>query len=108
MALGVKREWKKRYDGSKDYPGHPETPHMHETHIVIQNRRRIRDVDILGTLNRTFIGSKPWQLRSVVELTCPAESVNWLDQMTQKERWAWSPRDGQQMTLTISGTLEAG
>jgi hypothetical protein len=41
MALGVEREWKKRYDGSKDYPGHPETPHMHETHNVIQNRRRL-------------------------------------------------------------------
>ncbi len=23
MALGVKREWKKRYDGSKDYPRPP-------------------------------------------------------------------------------------
>ena len=39
MALGVKREWKKRYDGAKDYTGHPETAHMHETHDVIQNRR---------------------------------------------------------------------
>jgi hypothetical protein len=46
MALSVKREWKKRYDGGKDYPGHPETGHMHETHDVIQNRRLLRDIDI--------------------------------------------------------------
>jgi hypothetical protein len=38
MALGVKREWKKRNGGGKDYPGRPETAHMHETYDVIQNR----------------------------------------------------------------------
>jgi hypothetical protein len=37
MALGVKREWKKRNGGGKDYPGHPETAHMHETYDVIQD-----------------------------------------------------------------------
>ena len=35
MALGVKREWKKRNDGGKDYPGHPEAARMHETHDFI-------------------------------------------------------------------------
>ena len=44
MALGVKGEWKKRNDGGKDYPGHPETAHMHETHDVIQNRRQLSDM----------------------------------------------------------------
>ena len=39
MALGVKRKWKKRKDGGKDYPGQPETAHMHEIHDVIPNRR---------------------------------------------------------------------
>jgi hypothetical protein len=40
MALGVKRKWKKRNDGGKDYPGQPETAHMHETmiHDEIANR----------------------------------------------------------------------
>jgi hypothetical protein len=37
MALGVKRKWKKRKDGSKDYPGQPETARMHEIHHVMQN-----------------------------------------------------------------------
>jgi len=31
MALGVKREWKKHYDGGKDCPGDQETAHMHES-----------------------------------------------------------------------------
>ena len=42
MALGVKRKWKKREDGDKDYPGQPETAHMHEIHDVMQNRRRVK------------------------------------------------------------------
>jgi hypothetical protein len=42
MAFGVKREWKKRNDGDKDYPGDPVTAHMHETHNVTQNRRQLR------------------------------------------------------------------
>jgi hypothetical protein len=36
MAFGVKREWKKRNGGGKDYPGHPETAHVHKTHDVTQ------------------------------------------------------------------------
>jgi hypothetical protein len=31
VALGVKREWKKRNGGGKDYSGHPETADMHKT-----------------------------------------------------------------------------
>ena len=38
MALGVKRKWKKRKHGGKDYPGQPEMAHMHEIHDVMQNR----------------------------------------------------------------------
>ena len=37
MALGVKRKWKKRKDRGKDYPGQPETAHMHEIHDVMPN-----------------------------------------------------------------------
>jgi hypothetical protein len=40
MALGVKREWKKRNDGDKDDPGHPETAHMHETMISDEIAKR--------------------------------------------------------------------
>jgi hypothetical protein len=38
MALGVKGKRKERKDGGKDYPGQPETAHMHEIHSVTQNR----------------------------------------------------------------------
>jgi hypothetical protein len=37
MAFGVEREGKKRNGGGKDYPGHPETAHIHETYDVIQD-----------------------------------------------------------------------
>jgi hypothetical protein len=43
MALGVKREWKKRNDGGKDYAGHPEAPHMHETHDVLKSRGQLSE-----------------------------------------------------------------
>src|ERR1700733_14520405 len=42
MALGVKRERKKRNDGGKDYSGNPETAQVHESHDVIQDRRQLR------------------------------------------------------------------
>jgi hypothetical protein len=38
MALGVKGKWKQRKDGGKDYPGQPETAHVHEIHRVTRNR----------------------------------------------------------------------
>jgi hypothetical protein len=38
MALGVKGKRKERKDGGKDYPGQPETAHIHEIHSVTQNR----------------------------------------------------------------------
>jgi hypothetical protein len=38
MALGVKGKRKERKNGGKDYPGQPETAHMHEIHMVTQNR----------------------------------------------------------------------
>jgi hypothetical protein len=41
MALSVKREWKKRNDGGKDYPGHPEASPMRETHDVLKNRSQL-------------------------------------------------------------------
>src|SRR5271170_1060329 len=47
MALGVKREWKKRKGGGEDYSGHPERAHIHETHDVIQNRRQLNGFRIL-------------------------------------------------------------
>jgi hypothetical protein len=53
MALGVKREWKKPNGGGKDYPGHPETAHMHETHDVIQNHCQLNGIHILCRHRRT-------------------------------------------------------
>jgi hypothetical protein len=45
MVLGVKRKWKKREDCGKDYPGQPETAHMHEIHDVMLP---VKDVPIPG------------------------------------------------------------
>jgi hypothetical protein len=42
MALSVKRERKKRNDGGEDYPGHPKSAHLDETHEVTQNLRQLR------------------------------------------------------------------
>jgi hypothetical protein len=55
MALGVKREWKKRNDNGKDYPGDPKTAHIHEFHDVIQNSRQLGDIPLsvcIKTLRR--------------------------------------------------------
>jgi hypothetical protein len=49
----MKGGWKKRNDGSEDYPGHPETAHMHEIHDVIQDRRQLGDIDSLRQHRRT-------------------------------------------------------
>jgi hypothetical protein len=38
MALGVKGKWKERKDGGQNYPGQPETAHMHKIHNGTQNR----------------------------------------------------------------------
>jgi hypothetical protein len=36
----VKGKRKERENGGKDYPGQPETAHVHEIHNVTQNRYR--------------------------------------------------------------------
>ena len=36
VPFGMKREGKKRNSSEKDYPGHPETAHLHDTHDVIE------------------------------------------------------------------------
>jgi hypothetical protein len=46
-TLGVKREWKQRKDGGKDYPGHPEMAHMHETDDATSGRKQLRGIHLL-------------------------------------------------------------
>jgi hypothetical protein len=50
----VKREWKKRSDGGKDYNGQPETELMHEVHDFIKFRGKLREIPILRRQRRTL------------------------------------------------------
>ena len=53
--FGMKRKWKKRKDGDKDYPGQPETAPMHEIHDLIVS------ADLKIHQDRQF-DDAPWSL----------------------------------------------
>src|SRR5580704_1639016 len=77
VALGVKRERKKRYYGGKHYTSRPEMAHTHETHDVIPNRCKRRDIDTPASIeelqrqsslageDRPSQGSPAWRSESV-------------------------------------------
>jgi hypothetical protein len=66
MAPGVKREWKKRNDGGKDYTGYTETAHTRVAHHAKQNRRQLRIVTL---------SARPEELqRAKIDALCGAGS----------------------------------